>query len=111
VRREEPVSWDDYTHRGSVWGGIALTFLLHLLQILIVMFAPSGNLFIFPNMLFSPFLIGLNQLVYLLPALALAYKLNYPKTAQGLIIGGTLTFLLNAGCWGLIAGPTLFRMG
>lgn len=76
--------------RTTVWQGIRLTLLLHLIQI------PMGLL----TISISPAVIGISQLVYMLPAIRLARERNQTEKAQGLIIGASVTFLLNAACWG-----------
>jgi hypothetical protein len=53
-----------------------------------------------------PLLIGIVQLYYVIPAVLLALKLQYPVVAKGIVHGALVTFLLNAaGCglflWGL----------
>jgi hypothetical protein len=77
--------------QGSIWAGIRLTLLLHLIQI------PFGLITIF----IAPAVIGLSQLVYMIPAILRARKNKEPLTEQGLIIGASVTFLLNATCWGM----------
>ena len=44
---------------------------------------------------------GLIQLVYLVPAMIVCKVRNRPKIVKGLAIVAAVTFLLNAGCWGL----------
>jgi hypothetical protein len=52
--------------------------------------------------------VGISQLVYMVPAIVVAGRRRAVSVQQGLIIGAAITFLLNAGCWGLIAfGGTL----
>jgi hypothetical protein len=46
--------------------------------------------------------IGVSQLVYMIPAVLIARRRGRVALAQGLALGAALTFLLNAGCWGLI---------
>lgn len=46
-----------------------------------------------------PLLIGVIQLYYVIPAILLALKLQYPAVAKGILHGALVTFLLNAaGC-------------
>jgi hypothetical protein len=46
-----------------------------------------------------PFLIGIVQLYYVVPAVLLALKLRYPAVAKGIAHAALATFLLNAaGC-------------
>lgn len=51
-------------------------------------------------------LIGLTQLVYVVP-LYLRWKDKQPARAKGLVIGASTVALLNASCWG--AFEALFR--
>jgi hypothetical protein len=47
----------------------------------------------------APLLIGLVQLLYVIPAVLLALKLHRPKVAKGILIGAVGTFVVNlAGC-------------
>ena len=47
--------------------------------------------------------IGLVQLLYLIPAWIILRVKGQKRTALGIVICAAITFLLNAGCWGLIA--------
>lgn len=71
----------------QVWKGIGLVALLHLL------------LFIYPA---AFFLIGVVQLIYVIPALSFVYK--NPGMVQGILIGAGITFLINAACFGIVLG-------
>ena len=71
--------------------GIGLLAVLHLI------------LFLFPM---AFFFIGVVQIVYLIPATLIFHK--HPGIVQGLLIGGGITFLLNAACFGLVASGVLF---
>ncbi len=44
-------------------------------------------------------LIGLSQLLYVVPSVIVSYLLGQPATAQGFIIGAAITFAINAACW------------
>ncbi len=46
--------------------------------------------------------IGLSQLVYMMPAILIFRRRGNTETAKGLVIGASLTFLLNAACNGLV---------
>ena len=70
--------------------GVALAFLLHLLQI------PLGML----TSTLSLWSIGLSQLVYILPSIFIARHKGQRGIMKGLIIGASVTFLLNAACFG-----------
>ncbi|SFE80226.1 hypothetical protein SAMN05216378_4122 [Paenibacillus catalpae] len=77
-------------HVRQVFLGIGLLAVLHCL------------LFLFP---IGFFLIGIAQIVYLLPAILIFNK----KTGivQGLLIGAGITFLVNAACFGLLVSGNL----
>ena len=77
---------------GTIGEGIKLTLLLHLIQI------PLGIV----TLLIAPIFVGVSQLVYMLPAIFIARKHNETAKAQGLIIGVSVIFLLNAACWGVM---------
>lgn len=76
----------------EVWRGVGLAFLLHLGQIPLGVI--SGGI--------SLILIGISQLLYLVPAIIIYSKKGRPGLVKGLLIGGGITFLLNAACTGLI---------
>jgi len=83
---------------GSIGRGIGYTLLLHIFQI------PLGIIFsIFtPGGFFIVFFIGLSQLIYMIPFTIYFKRQGENETAQGLIIGACITFLLNAACTGLV---------
>lgn len=74
-------------HSTEVFKGIGILLLFHLLLI----FVPI-----------SYFFIGIVQIVYLVPAVAFAFAVKRVGIGQGLLIGGAVTFLLNAACFGVI---------
>jgi len=51
--------------------------------------------------------LGVVQLVYIIPAIVIVYRRGQPRVVKGLILGAALTFLLNAACWGLVWGTFL----
>jgi hypothetical protein len=53
--------------------------------------------------------ISVLQLTYILPVIAYFRRTGSPAIARGLIIGASITFLLNGTCWGwfLIAKPRI----
>jgi hypothetical protein len=53
-------------------------------------------------------LIGISQLAYMLPAIFIARRRGRYDLVQGLAIGAAVTFLLNAGCWGLVTFGSRF---
>ena len=46
--------------------------------------------------------LGVLQLIYVVPIAFAARRANRKGIATGLIIGASLTFLLNAACWGML---------
>ena len=75
--------------KGSVGRGIGLLVLLHLFQI--------------PMSAFGAFiLIGLSQLLYVLPAVYLLHRSGRKATIKGVWIGAGLTFLVNSACFTLV---------
>lgn len=46
---------------------------------------------------------GLTQLLYMVPAMVIAHKKGQPGILRGIAIITAVSFLLNAGCWGLLA--------
>jgi len=76
-----------HNHTTEVLKGIGILALLHLLLIIVPM---------------SYFFIGIAQIVYLIPAAVVAFAKKRVGIGQGLLIGGAVTFLLNAACFGII---------
>jgi hypothetical protein len=59
------------------------------------------------NMVFG---IGLSQLIWLIPMFRHYSRMEATETAKGIVIAGAITFLLNAGCWGiLLINPPSFH--
>jgi hypothetical protein len=54
-----------------------------------------------------PFAIGLGQWLWLWPLRRSYHRAGETETAKGLVVAGAITFLLNAGCWGLILGSNM----
>lgn len=46
--------------------------------------------------------IGLSQLIYVLPLIIYCHRKRRRRLLQGLIIGASIVFLLNASCFGLL---------
>ncbi|GIP23890.1 hypothetical protein [Paenibacillus sp. J22TS3] len=76
-------------HSAEVFKGLAILFLLHFLHAA------------FPAAIF---VIGISQLIYLIPAAIIAFNRKRIGIGQGILIGGAITFLLNAACFGIIMG-------
>ena len=91
--------------KGSIWAGLGLTLLFHFVVQVSTLFI-LGTIVTGERGLELSFLpvmyIGLSQLVYMIPAIWIARRKGETETAKGLIIGASLTFLLNAACNGLV---------
>jgi hypothetical protein len=93
--------FDEHQDKGSIVGGIGLTLLLHFFQL------PIGfvlALVASVHPLLSLFFIGLSQCLYMIPAIVHFRKTGETETAKGLIIGASITFLLNATCTAIVFG-------
>ncbi len=96
----------------SPWLGVALALGLHLFQIPLAVIAAVVTCLVAPDSggwcglaAVGPVLvIGVSQLLYMIPATVLAYRGREPGLAKGLVIGACLTALLNAACWGGLLG-------
>lgn len=75
----------------SALAGVTISILLHLLQLLLVLITPLSFWFI-----------GISQLVYIIPAIVIANLKGETNIVKGLIIGASITFLLNAACTGFL---------
>ena len=73
----------------SVGSGLLRLLLLHLFQIPLTVVG-------------GPFWIGLSQLVYVVPQHFAYKKQGRFSCMRGLWIGAAVTFLLNAGCFGIV---------
>ena len=89
--------------KGSIWVGLALTLGLHVLVQGLTLFiigavvrGEQGLILAFLPLMY----IGVSQLVYIIPAILIARRKGDTEIAKGLIIGASLTFLLNAACSG-----------
>ena len=53
--------------------------------------------------------ISIIQLAYIIPMVAYLHKRGMAAVAKGLVIGASITFLLNSSCWGwfLITKPRI----
>ncbi len=90
----------------GVLGGLLLTLLFHLLQVLWVPLVNLNGKFALAFLF-----IGFTQLLYMLPAIHLARRDNHRGAMIGLIIGTSLTFLVGlplAGL-GLMCAPLITR--
>ena len=71
-------------------GGCALAFVLVVLQMPLFYVVPSSLAFI-----------GLTQAIYIIPLISFARSRGKKNLANGLIIGASILFMLNATCLGL----------
>jgi hypothetical protein len=88
--------------RGNVFAGCGLVLALNFgVGIVLLLLAAAG--------LLLPFvLLGLVQLLYLVPIGMRLRQRGHTATLQGIIIGAALTFLWSAACFALL-GPALLR--
>lgn len=87
--------------KGSLWAGLGLTLVFHIVALVAMYFIfVSSELGL---MLELPMrFIGLSQLVYMIPAILIFRRRDAHETAKGLIVGASITFLLNSTCNGFI---------
>ena len=82
--------------------GILLGLVLHGV-LLVTMVVP---VFGFMLLMF----IGVSQLVYIIPACVIYARQGRRDMVKGLIIAASITFLLNAACWGALTSGKLGRI-
>ena|ERR1044071_3948696 len=91
--------FDQPEDKGSIGRGIGYTLLLHFFQLpiaLVLALVPG----VVP--LLALIFIGLSQCLYMIPAILHFKKLGETETEKGLIIGASVTFLLNATCTAIV---------
>ena len=76
----------------EIWRGVGLAFLMHLFQV------P----FAFVTSFISLIIVGISQLVYIIPAIIFYWRDGRRGVVKGLIIAAAITFLLNATCTAII---------
>ena len=93
--------FDQMEDKGSLGRGIGYTLLLHLFQ-----FPIALVLALVPGVvpLLALFFIGLSQCLYMIPAILYFRRNGETETEKGLIIGASITFLLNATCTAIVFG-------
>lgn len=95
---------------GDVGPGFSLAFLLHIVfqaSAYFILLAVVGDGVVAEMSALVPLsVIGLSQLVYLGPTWLLLRKRGDSAMAKGVAIVVALTFLLNAGCFGLMVSLT-----
>ena len=95
----EPESRPEESRRGGLGAGVGLGLLLHVVVGTLAVF--SGGLDSETGVVMLA-CIGLSQLLYMGPAMLIARHKGHAATMKGLALVAAITFLLNAGCWGLI---------
>jgi hypothetical protein len=94
----------------SPWRGVGLTALLHGLAgvfWLIYGSMASGEQSL-SGVIFMGFL-GVSQFLYILPAMIVAAIMGRSALLKGLILGASITFILNALCVGVVYVGSAFR--
>ena len=89
---------------GSVGLGLGLTFMFHFLfqvPTFFILFSTVTGERTFCWVTFPLRYVGLSQLFYMIPAVLIARRKGEAATLKGLIIGASITFLLNCACNGL----------
>ena len=81
---------DTGNEAADVREGLGLTILFHLIG-QVVLLVVGGFIWI-----------GLSQLLYIVPAIIYFKRKGRPGVVKGLMIGASVTFLLNASCFGLM---------
>ncbi|MBO0991462.1 hypothetical protein [Bacillus sp. SD088] len=88
----------------KTYGGIGFLILTVInLVLFILVFNSMG--FLPEFFLFFLMFIGVAQLIYVIPLIIYGNVKNLPGFAKGIIIAAGITFLLNAGCYGVIFVP------
>jgi hypothetical protein len=83
--------------RGSVGRGIGIAALLNVGGVIV-----GGILMMIVVGVVIVLGIGVCQLIWLLPFYFRFRNRGETETAKGILIGAGITFLLNAGCWGVV---------
>jgi len=87
----EPTLTPPPADNSTVAGGFGLGLLLQLFQFLVAKFMVAW------------LLIGVTQLIYIIPAIVVASRQGKRNRRKGLIIAACVVALLNAGCWVFVA--------
>jgi hypothetical protein len=93
------------SERQPAWGdrevarGLGLTVVLHAIAIVLLLILGSmpGLISFLALLLFL--LLGVSQLIYMVPAILIARARARSGLARGLIIGASVTFGLSTACW------------
>jgi hypothetical protein len=87
------------SQQGDIWLGVGAALLLHLIQIPLMLVTSF----------FSLIFIGISQLLYIAPAIAIYRSKGRPGVVKGLIIAAAITFLLNATCTAIFFAAFYFQ--
>ena len=87
--------------------GIWLTLGLHFVAFVITAIIGATTSEAFLAVTFGIF-IGVSQLIYMIPAIGIAALWRKKALAKGMIIGASLTFILNAICGGIFFAASAF---
>jgi formate-dependent nitrite reductase membrane component NrfD len=79
--------------RGNIWAGFGLAAAINI-----------GAAIVGIITVVIPFVIGVVQLAWIIPMVITFRRKGKTEMAKGIIIAAAITFLLNAGCWGLLLG-------
>jgi hypothetical protein len=90
---------EQQSQRREIWRGVGAALLLHLIQIPLMIVTSF----------FSLIFIGISQLLYIGPAIAIYHSKGRPGVVKGLIIAAAITFLLNATCTVIIFAAFNFQ--
>ena len=77
---------------GNIWAGFGLAAIINIVAAIAGIFTIVITLGI-----------GVVQAAWIIPMVIAFRKSGRTETAKGVIIAACVTFLLNAGCWGVIA--------
>lgn len=87
--------------KGNIWYGVGICAVWTLLAYPIAVAVAS---YLSPD--FAPLMIvavGVFQFLYIIPLAIYFWRCGKTATLQGVLIGAGITFLINGGCWGLVA--------
>ncbi|GIN58807.1 hypothetical protein MUB24_06940 [Lederbergia sp. NSJ-179] len=88
----------------KTYGGVGFLILVVINLLLFILVLNSMD-FLPEIFFFYLMFIGVAQLIYVIPLIIYGKKKNLPGFAKGIIIAAGITFLLNAGCYGILLVP------
>jgi hypothetical protein len=91
------------TSNRDVLKGVGLTAIGHVIPVVPLAFLSLISRGMGPGILpIFYFGIGITQLIYVIPGIVYFRRHGRPLIAKGIIIGASITFLLNAACFGVL---------